>query len=73
MTNSSKIAIVTGAGSGIGRAVAIGLLDEGYAVALAGRRAPLLEQTAKDSGAPADRTLAVPADVSDPRSVRELF
>jgi NAD(P)-dependent dehydrogenase (short-subunit alcohol dehydrogenase family) len=68
-----RIAIVTGAGSGIGRAVALGLLQDGYAVALAGRRAPLLEQTAADSGAGADRTLAVATDVTNPESVRALF
>ena len=62
---------MTGAGSGIGRAVAIGLLNEGYAVVLAGRRAELLEQTARDSGRP--HAVAVPTDVTDPESVRRLF
>ena len=73
MTTPPKTAIVTGAGSGIGRAVAIGLLEEGYSVVLAGRRAALLEQAVKDAGPPARRALAVPTDVSDPASVRALF
>jgi NAD(P)-dependent dehydrogenase (short-subunit alcohol dehydrogenase family) len=67
-----KIAIVTGAGSGIGRAVSLALLKEGYAVALAGRRAPLLEQVAAESGA-GGRVLAVPTDVTSQDSVRALF
>src|SRR5262245_23245458 len=69
----SRVAIVTGAGSGIGRAVSVGLLAEGYAVALAGRRADALEETARQSGAPASRVLAVPTDVTDADSVRRLF
>ena len=73
MNTPRKVAIVTGAGSGIGRAVSLGLLGDGYAVVLAGRRAELLEQTARDSGAAAERAMAVPTDVSDPDAVRELF
>jgi NAD(P)-dependent dehydrogenase (short-subunit alcohol dehydrogenase family) len=65
------VALVTGAGSGIGRAVAIGLLNEGYSVAIAGRRAKLLEQTAEDSGS--SRVLVVPTDVTNAESVRQLF
>ena len=65
-------AIVTGAGTGIGRAVAIGLLGEGYAVALAGRRPEPLEETARLSGA-GDRALVVPTDVTKPSSVAALF
>jgi NAD(P)-dependent dehydrogenase (short-subunit alcohol dehydrogenase family) len=68
-----KVAIVTGAGSGIGRAVAIGLLEHGYSVAVAGRRRALLEQTAKDAGAHETRALVVPTDVTDPPAVRRLF
>jgi NAD(P)-dependent dehydrogenase (short-subunit alcohol dehydrogenase family) len=66
------IAIVTGAGSGIGRAVTLALVKEGWSVALAGRRAEQLEKAAGDAGA-ADRTLAVPTDISDPDSVARLF
>ncbi len=65
-----RVAIVTGAGSGIGRAVALALVAEGYAVALAGRRADALAETAKLAG---ERVLAVPTDVTDPAQVRELF
>ena len=73
MSSSGKVAIVTGSGSGIGKAVALAMLKDGYSVALAGRRADALAQTAKDSGAAAERALAVPADVTDPKSVAALF
>ena len=66
-----KVAIVTGAGSGVGRAVAVALAEAGYAVALAGRRLEALEETVAAMGdAP---SLAVPTDVTDPESVRALF
>jgi NAD(P)-dependent dehydrogenase (short-subunit alcohol dehydrogenase family) len=68
-----KVAIVTGAGSGIGRAVAIGLLEDGYSLVLAGRRPALLEQTVQEAGAHGARALVVPTDVSDAASVRALF
>ncbi len=71
MTDNGKIALVTGAGSGIGRAAALALLREGYAVVLAGRRGEALERTA--AAAPGARALVVPADVTDPDSVRTLF
>jgi NAD(P)-dependent dehydrogenase (short-subunit alcohol dehydrogenase family) len=67
-----KIAMVTGAGSGIGRACALALLREGYGVVLSGRRAEPLEKAAAASGAGA-RALVVPADVTQPESVRALF
>jgi NAD(P)-dependent dehydrogenase (short-subunit alcohol dehydrogenase family) len=66
------IAIVTGAGSGIGRAVSLALVKEGWSVALAGRRAEQLDKTAAEA-AVADRTLAVPTDITDPDSVARLF
>ncbi len=68
-----KVAIVTGAGSGIGRQVALALLGEGYSVVLAGRRAEPLAGTVTEAGAAGSRALAVPTDVSDPASVRALF
>jgi NAD(P)-dependent dehydrogenase (short-subunit alcohol dehydrogenase family) len=68
-----KVAIVTGAGTGIGRQVALALLGEGYSVALAGRRAEPLEETVTEAGAAGPRALPVPTDVSDPASVRALF
>jgi NAD(P)-dependent dehydrogenase (short-subunit alcohol dehydrogenase family) len=68
-----KVALVTGAGSGIGRAVALALLQDGYAVALAGRRPEPLQETVAQAEAVAPRTLAVPTDVSDPESVHNLF
>jgi NAD(P)-dependent dehydrogenase (short-subunit alcohol dehydrogenase family) len=73
MTAERKIALVTGAASGIGRATAIALLREGYAVVLAGRRREALEATAAEAGPAGARALVVPADVSDPTSVRSLF
>lgn len=73
MTSTAKVAVVTGAGSGIGRAAAVALAREGYAVVLAGRRAQQLEEAAKEAGASGARTLAVPTDVGDPASVRNLF
>jgi NAD(P)-dependent dehydrogenase (short-subunit alcohol dehydrogenase family) len=69
----SKVAIVTGAGSGIGRAAALALLAEGYSVGLAGRRPQPLEETAGQAGGGAARALPVPTDVSDSASVRTLF
>jgi NAD(P)-dependent dehydrogenase (short-subunit alcohol dehydrogenase family) len=73
MSSQGKIAIVTGAGSGIGKAVALALLKDGYSVALAGRRMEMLEKTAVEAGAAASRALPVATDVSNPESVRALF
>jgi NAD(P)-dependent dehydrogenase (short-subunit alcohol dehydrogenase family) len=84
MEKSGKIAVITGAGSGIGRASALALLEAGFAVVLAGRRRDMLEETAALAGpgsgaAPRGaegtpgRTLVVPTDVSDPGSVAALF
>ena len=68
-----KIAIVTGAGSGIGRAVTLGLLDAGYAVVLAGRHAEMLQGTVQLAGARGSAALVVATDITDPASVRALF
>jgi NAD(P)-dependent dehydrogenase (short-subunit alcohol dehydrogenase family) len=73
MTPTPKVAIVTGASAGIGKATAITLLRAGWRVALAGRRAGLLEAAIRDSGVDAANALAVAADVGDPASVRQLF
>jgi NAD(P)-dependent dehydrogenase (short-subunit alcohol dehydrogenase family) len=72
MSGSGRVAIVTGAGTGIGKAASLALLKEGYRVALAGRRRELLEQSAAESGA-GERVLVVPTDVADPAAVRALF
>jgi NAD(P)-dependent dehydrogenase (short-subunit alcohol dehydrogenase family) len=71
--SSHKVAIITGASSGIGKAVAITFLQEGYQVALAGRRQELLEQAVKEVGAAGKQALVVPTNVRDPASVRALF
>ncbi len=72
-TRPRKIALVTGAGSGIGRAVSLGLQAAGYSVVLAGRRAAELEATAAQGSPDGGEMLPVPADVSDPAQVRDLF
>jgi NAD(P)-dependent dehydrogenase (short-subunit alcohol dehydrogenase family) len=68
-----KVALVTGAGSGIGRATALALLTAGYKVVLAGRRADALNETVKMAGDLASNALAVPTDATDPESVKALF
>ena len=68
---NDKVALVTGAGTGIGRAVALAFVREGYSVVLVGRRSEPLEAVVKESGS--DRTLAVPTDVGKPESVAALF
>jgi NAD(P)-dependent dehydrogenase (short-subunit alcohol dehydrogenase family) len=73
MSQHTKVAIVTGAGTGVGRATALALLRDGYRVVLAGRRPAPLAQVVAEAGPAADRALAVPTDVSDPASVRALF
>ncbi len=70
---SAKIAVVTGAGSGVGRQACLSLFDAGYSVALAGRRREALAETVSQAGAPADRALVVPTDVGDANAVKALF
>ena len=72
-TIGTKVALVTGAGSGIGRAVAAALAGDGYDVVVAGRREAELKKTAAEAGSGGGRTLAVPTDVADPESVAALF
>jgi NAD(P)-dependent dehydrogenase (short-subunit alcohol dehydrogenase family) len=71
MSTSQKIAIVTGAGTGIGKAAALALIKDGYTVVLAGRRKDKLDETAKE-GAPGE-SLAVPTDLADPNAITALF
>ncbi|MGZ0186640.1 MAG: SDR family oxidoreductase [Alphaproteobacteria bacterium] len=73
MSATSKIALVTGAGSGIGRASALALLADGWSVVLAGRRQDALDESIQEAGADGARALAVPTDVTDPKSVAALF
>jgi NAD(P)-dependent dehydrogenase (short-subunit alcohol dehydrogenase family) len=73
MAVAGKVAIITGAGSGIGRAVSLAFAREGCAVALVGRRVEALQETSALAEPYPGRTLAVPTDVSDPASVQQLF
>jgi len=73
MAVSEKVALVTGAGTGVGKAVSLALMREGYAVVLAGRRRELLDQTVSESGSSGARTLVVATDVKDPSSIKTLF
>jgi NAD(P)-dependent dehydrogenase (short-subunit alcohol dehydrogenase family) len=73
MTALQKVALVTGAGTGIGKAVALALMKDGYAAVLAGRRKDKLEETASEGKATGAKSLVVPTDVSDPASIKALF
>jgi NAD(P)-dependent dehydrogenase (short-subunit alcohol dehydrogenase family) len=73
MSTVAMVAIVTGAGSGIGKRTALAFLDKGYSVVLAGRRKGPLEKAAAESGSIDSRTLVVPTDVADPEAVGNLF
>jgi NAD(P)-dependent dehydrogenase (short-subunit alcohol dehydrogenase family) len=67
-----RVAIVTGAGTGIGKSAALALLKDGYSVGLVGRRKELLDKTAADSAA-RERALVLPADLTKPENVKALF
>jgi len=73
MNSSSKVAVITGAGTGVGNRTALALIENGYSTVLAGRRAELLEATAVEAGPRFSQALVVPTDVTDPDSVRNLF
>jgi NAD(P)-dependent dehydrogenase (short-subunit alcohol dehydrogenase family) len=73
MVAPRKVAIVTGAGTGIGQHVAAALLQAGYSVVLAGRRKEVLEATAREADPTGSQALVVPTDVSEPSSVQALF
>lgn len=73
MSAQSKIAIVTGAGTGVGKAVALALAKDGFSIVLAGRRKEPLEAAAKEVDALGVKALAVPTDVGDPAQVKALF
>src|SRR5262245_53675010 len=72
MSYHGRVAIITGAGRGIGKATALAFLDDGYRVVLAGRHRDTLERTVAESGA-SDRALVIPTDVTDPAAVDALF
>jgi NAD(P)-dependent dehydrogenase (short-subunit alcohol dehydrogenase family) len=73
MASNGKVAIITGAGSGIGKATALAFLNDGYSVGFAGRRRDALENAVKEAGENASRAIAVPTDISDPSAVKNLF
>ena len=73
MNSRSKVAIITGAGSGIGRSTALAFLADGYKVALAGRRLPALEETIVIAGSHSSHAIAIPTDVTIPEQVTNLF
>ena len=73
MAQLQKVAVITGAGTGIGKAVALALMKEGYAAVLAGRRKDKLEETASEGKSTGAKTLAVPTDIGDPAAIKALF
>src|SRR5262245_37237292 len=73
MAASQKVALITGAGTGIGKAVALALMKDGYAAVLAGRRKDKLEEVAAEGKPTGSKSLVVPCDVSDPEQIKALF
>ena len=73
MASIDRVAVVTGAGTGIGKAAALALLQNGYSVVFAGRRKDVLETAAAEGSSSGARSLVVPTDVSDPAAVKALF
>lgn len=70
---TGRVALVTGAGTGIGKRTSLRLLEAGYSVVLAGRRLEPLHQTVQEAGVPKSRTLVVSVDVTEPQAVASLF
>ena len=73
MATTPKIALVTGAGTGVGRAAALALMKAGFTVVLAGRRKDKLDEVAAEGAASGGNSLAVPTDIADPASIKALF
>ena len=73
MSTNGKVAVITGAGSGVGKAAALALAADGYCLVLAGRRVEPLESVAQQAQALGARAVAVATDVGDPASVKNLF
>ena len=73
MATASKIAVITGAGTGIGKASALALMRNGWSVVLSGRRKEMLEEVAREGQATGSRSLVVPTDVADAAAIRNLF
>ena len=73
MNKSNKVALITGAGSGVGRYSALALLNDGYSAVLAGRRPEALDETVALAGTNAANALSVPTDITDPAAVKKLF
>ena len=73
MSGNGKVAIVTGGGTGVGKAAALALHGDGYSVVIAGRRTEPLTQTIEESGDDGSRMMAVPTDVTDPDQIKTLF
>ena len=73
MASNGKVALITGAGTGIGKQVALAFLNEGYSAVLAGRRKELLEATAEEGKSSGAASLVVPTDVRDPAAVKALL
>ena len=73
MASNGKVAIITGAGSGIGKATALAFLSDGYCVAFSGRRQGVLEEAVKEANEKASKAIVVPTDVADPNAVKNLF
>ena len=73
MNSTNRVAIITGAGTGIGKRTALVLWEAGYSVVLAGRRVEPLKQTVQEAGMPDSRALVMPTDVRDPEAVSALF